>query len=259
MGFYPPHVVVSDAQHAGVTFLPIDLRYSNANVTVEKDAIRLGINYINGLGLTQIKLIEEERKQRQFTSLEDLVKRTGLNRAQVEALVLSGALDHLQDQSGERRQMLWDIADAYNPAQHTSALLIHRSKKDINLPAMDEAERMTNEFAVTGVSLKGHLSTLRSTVFKQHITHPIREIDRLHHGLRIRIGGVIITCQRPPTANGMCFLAVEDSSGRVNVVVYPEVYNMYRDGCRSMFAIIDGTIQKHNGAINLIAKKVVPV
>jgi DNA polymerase III alpha subunit len=46
MGFYPEHVVVSDAQQVGVKFLPVDLRYSVEQVTIETDAIRLGLSSV---------------------------------------------------------------------------------------------------------------------------------------------------------------------------------------------------------------------
>jgi error-prone DNA polymerase len=39
MGFYPKHVVVNDAIRSGVQFLPVDLRCSQAQVTVEGNTI----------------------------------------------------------------------------------------------------------------------------------------------------------------------------------------------------------------------------
>ena len=93
MGFYPEHVVVSDAQRVGVKFLPVDLRDSVDQAVVEGDAIRLGLSSIHGFGPEQIELLEQERWRGPYKSLTDLVKRTGLDRPHVEALVLSGALD----------------------------------------------------------------------------------------------------------------------------------------------------------------------
>ncbi|HJW83581.1 MAG TPA: DNA polymerase III subunit alpha, partial [Anaerolineae bacterium] len=113
MGFYPAHTVVADAQRHGVKFLPVDLRYSPAGVVVEGDAIRLGLSYIKGFGPEQIEALDAERQRGPFTSLADLAQRTNLDRPHVEALVLSGALDYL----GERRQLLWDIAEAYHLAR----------------------------------------------------------------------------------------------------------------------------------------------
>ena len=118
MGFYPKHVVINDALRVGVKFLPIDLRYSQADVTVEGDAIRLGLSDVHGFGPEQIETLIAERQRGPFRSLNDLVKRTGFDRPHVEALVLAGALDYL----GERRQLLWDIAEAYRLAKRPREL-----------------------------------------------------------------------------------------------------------------------------------------
>ena len=118
MGFYPKHVVVNDALRPGVKFLPIDLRYSHADVVVEGNAIRLSLGDVHGFGPEQIEIIETERQRGPFRSLNELVRRTTLDRPHVEALVLSGALDYL----GERRQLLWDIAEAYRLAKRPREL-----------------------------------------------------------------------------------------------------------------------------------------
>ena len=117
-GFYPKHVVVSEAQRTGVKFLPIDLRYSQAEIVVEAGAIRLSLGDIQGFGPEQIEVIETERQRGPFRSLPDLVRRTRLDRPHVEAMVLSGALDDV----GERRQLLWDIAEAYRLAKRPREL-----------------------------------------------------------------------------------------------------------------------------------------
>ena len=124
MGFYPKHVVVSDAQRVGVKFLPVDLRHSQAEVSVEGNAIRLGLSDIHGFGPEQIEIIETERQRGPFRSLNDLVRRTQLDRPHVEALVLSGALDYL----GERRQLLWDIAEAFRLAKRPRELTLRQSR-----------------------------------------------------------------------------------------------------------------------------------
>jgi error-prone DNA polymerase len=124
MGFYPKHVVVNDALRAGVKFLPVDLRYSQAQTIVEGNAIRLSLRDVQGFGTEQIEIIETARQRGPFRSLNDLVKRTQLDRPHVEALVLSGALYYLGErrQRRQRRQLLWDIAEAYRLAKRPREL-----------------------------------------------------------------------------------------------------------------------------------------
>ncbi len=47
----------------------------------------------------------------------------------------------------------------------------------------------------------------------------VRELPRWPDGTKLRVGGVIIARQRPPTARGTAFVALEDEGGVVNVVL----------------------------------------
>jgi error-prone DNA polymerase len=255
MGFYPEHVVVSDAQRAGVKFLPVDLRYSPAETSVEGDAIRLGLSCVKGFGPEQIEALEAERQRGPFASLADLVKRMGLDRPHVEALVLAGALDY----HGERRQLLWDMAEAFHLAHRPSELPLRSPDERVDLPPMDTHTRLATAFAYTGVSLEGHLTALRRDAFTRAGARSIADLSRLKHGQPVKIGGVIVARQHPPTAKGYGFLAVEDPDGMVNVVVSPDVYARCRQAIHGAFVMVDGIVQKDHGAINVVAREVTEV
>jgi len=85
-----------------------------------------------------------------------------------EALVLSGALDYL----GERRQLLWDIAEAYRLAKRPRELPLRSSDEQASLLPMDQAARLSTAFALTGASLEAHLTELRRDVFTKAALHP---------------------------------------------------------------------------------------
>jgi error-prone DNA polymerase len=253
LGFYPAHVVVSDAQRAGVRFLPVDARTSGAGAVVEGDAIRLGLDYVHGWGPQHIEMFLAERQRGPFSSLADLVQRTGLERRHVEELVLAGGLDYL----GERRQLLWDLAEAYHLARRPAGLPLEIPGERVNLPPMDAHTRMATTFAATGVSIEGHLTALRRDMFTRAGARSIGELPRLKHGQAVRIGGLIVARQRPPTAKGVCFLAVEDADGMVNVVVSPEVYDRCRPAVHAAFVLVEGVLDKRHKAINVVAREIV--
>jgi error-prone DNA polymerase len=255
MGFYPKHVVVAEAQRAGVRFLPVDLRFMEAKATVEADAVRLGLEDVHGFGPEQVALVLEERQRRPFTSLFDLVRRTSLDRRRVEALVLAGALDYV----GERRQVLWDLAEAYHLARRPQQAPLGLPSADLHadLAPMDEQTRLATTFAFTGATLDAHLSTLRRDAFTRAGARPSRELRRMKHGQPVTIGGVIVARQHPPTANGVSFLAVEDADGIVNVVVMPDVYARDRPAAHGVFVIVKGVMQWDGGAIHVIAQALV--
>ncbi len=256
MGFYPKHVVINDALRAGVKFLPVDLRHSQAEVTIEGDAIRLGLGEVRGFGPEQVETLIAERQRGPFRSLNDLVKRTGFDRPHVEALVLAGALDYV----GERRQLLWDMAEAYRLAKRPRELPLPLGPDEqVQLPAMDRETRLATAFAFTGASLEGHLTDLRRDAFTRAGARSINELAQLKHGQPIKIGGLIVARQHPPTAKGFAFLAVEDPTGMVNVVVHPAIYERDRQALHGAFVLIEGILQKERGAISVAAKKVTAV
>ena len=50
MGFYPPATLVRDGQRRGVETRPPDVNVSSAKCTVEDGAVRIGVDYVNGIG-----------------------------------------------------------------------------------------------------------------------------------------------------------------------------------------------------------------
>lgn len=66
----------------------------------------------------------------------------------------------------------------------------------------------------------------------------------MRDGQKVKIGGLIVARQSPPTAKGFHFLAVEDSHGMLNVIVAPKVYDEYRLAMRATFVVIEGMLQK---------------
>lgn len=252
MGFYPRHVVVSDAIRYGLKVLPVDLRYSQAAATAEGQAIRLGLIDVKGFGPAQIELIEVERQRGPFHSLADLVRRTQLDRPHVEALVLAGALDHF----GERRQLLWDLAEAYRLAKRPRELSLRSPDERAQLPPMDRTERLVTAYAATGVSLDAHLTELRRDAFTKAGAISITSLAQVKHGQRVKIGGLLVALQRPPTAKGFAFLAIEDPTGMVNVILAPDVYAQYRSALQGAFVLIEGVVQKDHGAINVVAQRI---
>ena len=256
MGFYPTHVVLSDARRAGVRFLPVDLRHSQAKSTLQSGAVRLGLQSIHRLGAEQIRLLLQERRRAPFLSLTGLLRRTALSRPSAESLLLSGAMDYLHP-AGDRRQLLWDLAESYHAA--TEPLSLPARTEQIKLTPMTAAQRLETEFAVTGVSSRCHPTDLHRQLFDRTGALLVAQLSKLRDGQRVTVGGMVVARQRPPTARGICFLALEDSSGVLNVVVYPDVYAQHRAGCRAAFALIHGRLQLEHGAVHVVAREVLAV
>ncbi|MBE9508084.1 MAG: hypothetical protein IMY86_08525 [Chloroflexi bacterium] len=69
--------------------------------------------------------------------------------------------------------------------------------------------------------------------------------------------GAVISAQRPPTARGTAFLALEDEGGLINVVLKPKVYEASRRALKSPFVVVEGRLRKRGQAISVLARKVI--
>lgn len=101
------------ARKEGFEVLPPDINKSYTEFRVENGNMRFGLGGIKHVGTSLIDQIVEERKRNgDYKSLEDLLKRVdsnALNKKSLEALILSGALSCF----GLYRSQLMDIFPAY--------------------------------------------------------------------------------------------------------------------------------------------------
>ncbi|MBA3262859.1 MAG: DNA polymerase III subunit alpha, partial [Thermoleophilaceae bacterium] len=78
MGFYPPDSLVHEAQRVGVEVLPPCVVASGARCSAERNAVRLGLGYVNGVKEGEIRALAAERAEGgPWRSLGDLAARSG--------------------------------------------------------------------------------------------------------------------------------------------------------------------------------------
>jgi error-prone DNA polymerase len=76
-------------------------------------------------------------------------------------------------------------------------------------------------------------------------------------GRRVRVAGLVIARQRPPTAGGFLFMTLEDETGLANIVVKP--WLVEREGpvvCRAAVLLVEGTMQEEKAVRNVVAGRV---
>ena len=82
-----------------------------------------------------------------------------------------------------------------------------------------------------------------------------KELERKRNGERVRVAGLVVVRQRPPTAKGFVFFTMEDEDGLMNVIIKPDVYGRYYKVLRNCFLlIVEGKIQKQGGILNVLAE-----
>lgn len=84
---------ILDAKYFNVDIEPPSINYSLINFTVKDDKILFGLSAISGLGESVSNAIIEEREMNGlFKSFDDLLKRVPMTKAQIIALIKSGAI-----------------------------------------------------------------------------------------------------------------------------------------------------------------------
>jgi error-prone DNA polymerase len=242
MGFYPPATLVRDGQRRGVETRPPDVNISSAKCTVEDGAVRIGVDYVNGIGEADAKAVVEERERDgSFQSVRDLAQRTQLSEHGLETLIVAGACDCFggskEDPSSgsSRRQLLWQLGLV--PRSHSVpgsggeekqlALPLDPTAATPELPEPTVWERMLADYRTTNLSVGVHpLELLRAHLPAGVISS--RDLEQAPDRAQVSIAGMAVARQRPATANGVVFMLIEDEFGAVNLIVPPSVYDKHR-------------------------------
>jgi error-prone DNA polymerase len=238
MGFYAPAQLVRDARAHGVQVRPADVMVSAWESTLEGppgldtgavhaplQPVRLGLHMVSGLSSQAGERVVASRAQGgAFINVEDLARRAALNAHDLKALAQADALQGL---SGHRHQAAWAVAGIdTRPTAMLRATRVHEAPAELLAPA--EAEETLADYRSLGLTLKRHpVAMLREqlAVFK---VLTAAELHHFPHGRLARASGLVTHRQRPPTAKGTMFITLEDETGAVNVVVWPQVVEAQR-------------------------------
>jgi len=253
LGTYPAHVLESEARRVGVKFLPFDINHSQAQASVQAGAIRHGLASVKGLGIERAEALMAVKGQQPFRSLADFIRRTALDRRTVEYLVLSGAFDAF----GERRQVLWDLAEAFDIARRPPALPLDLPDEQPHLLPMAPEQKLALTFAATGLTAGPHLVELRRDAFTRAGCLPYRQLWKIRNGASVRVGGLAADgLRRPPTAKGVGFLRLDTPEGLIDVVVSPEVFERCREALHSAFLVVEGALHKQPTTLSVTAERI---
>ena len=217
-------------------------------------AVRLGLTEVQGIGRELAERIVAERRQQRFTSMNDVVRRTGLTVPQTEALATAGAFDCF---GLSRRQALWNAGYTDNDQTLPGSAI---DAAPPTLPGMSEVDLTLADLWATRISPDEHpIAYLRSMLNDQDIV-AIGDLGPAYADRRVRVAGLITHRQRPSTAGGVTFLNLEDETGMLNVVCSQQLWRRFgRVGRNAQGMIIRGRIEHADGVTNLVAERLQPL
>ena len=277
MGFYAPAQIVRDAREHGVSVLPADVNLSQWDCTLEDIgggtpangrerargrqertiALRLGLRQVDGLPeAVAARLIAEREAGGAYADVAALKDRARIGPAHIERLASGDCFGSMQL---SRRQALWDARSIVGGADlplFAAAAAREEGAETVRtqLPAMPLSEEVVADYQTTRLSLKAHpMSFLRASLAERGF---VRACDLRSRKFRsmVHVAGVVLIRQRPGSAKGVCFITLEDETGVINLVVWPDLKEKQRRvvmGSRLME--VRGRVEYDDEVIHVIA------
>ncbi|MFT7721660.1 MAG: error-prone DNA polymerase [Roseateles sp.] len=252
LGFYTPGQLVQDARRHDVEVRAVDVNHSDRDSTLAprpgqpQPAVRLGLRLVAGLGAEAAGRIEAARRGGgAFRHAQDLALRARLTQADLQHLAAADALASL---AGHRRQQVWQATALHEMPELLQGSLL--PEHGLALPAAGEGEEVLWDYAATGLTLRRHpLALLRPRLAREGWLNAA-QLQGHPHGRTARACGIVTGRQKPQTAKGTLFITLEDETGHVQVIVWPDLYAQHRDvilGARLL--AVEGPWQRGDGGV----------
>ncbi len=256
MGFYQPAQLVQEARRSGVAILPPDVLCSDWDCTLERGsdgipAIRIGLRQVRALARLEAARIVMARAQRRPQSVDELAHDAALNRGTLQKLAVAGALRSL---STHRHEAAWLALGAERPAG--TLQLEAATETPLSLPAPSAAQEILADYRQLSLSTTRHpLVLLREHLRRLRIRSTL-ELRALADGAAVRAAGLITHLQQPGTASGVVFLSLEDETGILSVILWPQVFETQRHAAlTASLLVVSGTLQNREGVTHLVARR----
>jgi error-prone DNA polymerase len=253
-GFYSPGVIVNEARRNGIEVRGLDVNHSRAECTIENDAIRLGYNYVRGIGAKICTRLDDGAQHGPYHSLWEFWQRTRIERTPVERLIRLGAFTWT---GLHERELLWQLGLFYEPLGSQLPLALPYTSDMIALSEMTSSERILEDLRFTegAITMRGHIMDLALESLHEGIT-PSFMLDGLGDGAAVTVAGFVAVRQAPETAKGFVFHTLEDRYGLMNIITKPHLVRCYKHDIEHASAIlVQGHIEREERTINVVTER----
>ncbi len=282
---------IDDCRKMAIHVLPPSVNISFEKFSVSGKSICFGLGAVKGLGKNAIEaIILAREKEGDFKNFRDFCERVDLkcvNKRAIESLIKGGAFDFIGQ---SRAQMLGNAELIVDQVQREkkdrlsgqlSLLDLGELGEKNEMNAMKEdhfpsyqpfskEERLALEKEVLGLYVTGHPLDPYEGILKKSLNLFSNMIDDyqeleeagLRNGSFVSVGGLIQELKPMMTKKGqmMCFLTIEDLYGKMEIVVFPRIYESYRRYLKlDQPVIIKGKINYNEENVSILADQIFPI
>jgi DNA polymerase-3 subunit alpha len=273
--------LMAECRRAGIAVLPPNINRSTVEFSVERtedgsSAVRFGLAAVKNVGVSAVRAIIESRRTQPsggFPSLSvvcDAIDWSAVNRRAVEALAKAGALDELGDRGGVLSALDAAIAAAQKRQRATARGqmdLFGAGAEDARIDPPVESTTVAPrqilewEKELLGTYMSDHpLSEVLAAALGSHAGGNLCEVAQLESrslGSTVRMLAMVASIRRivTKTERSMAVVVLEDLTGRVDLVLFPEALEHHGELLREG-AILDvrGRLERRGETLQIVCE-----
>src|SRR5262245_9968138 len=272
---------LAECREREIEVLAPDINESRAHFTPVGDKIRFGLAAVKNVGEKAVEVILESRaKEGPFDSLYDFCRRVDLaavNRRVIESLIKCGAFDSTQMSRARMLAALDEairVGQAFQRDSQSNQIDIfgllggdNKAVKKLGHVYPEVAEwsvqqSLAFEKEALGFYITGHPLDKYDKVIKKITTGTIAELKEKAAAGDVKISGVVSALKLRNTKKGDRYgsFNLEDKSGFVEVVAWPDVYRRSVEFLNSDDPIyVKGRIEVGEERMQIFANEIIPL
>jgi DNA polymerase-3 subunit alpha len=243
---------VADCRRLGISVEPPDINVSDWDFSIEDreedgkkvSVIRFGLGAIRNVSHGSIDEILRAREDGPFNDINDFAQRTDLRvvgRRSLECLVKVGALDRFGARTSilEILDQIISISASYFKAAEMGQMSFFGAKNgmssEIVVPEpmieIDKRSILNWERDLLGLFVSDHPLSAYMDVLTKMVTHFSGQISEAKKDDLIRVAGMVthIRPYQTKTGKSMGFVTIEDIQGSIELVIFPRIWERYRE------------------------------
>ena len=248
---------IYECKKEGLNILKPDINKSDKYYLKEKDGIRYPLTGLKNLGSMIVNNILDERKNGDFKSIYDFIKRTNrknINKKTLISLIDAGCFDSFDL---NHRTMIDGIDLIINYGE----LIKDLDEEFVLFPELEikeeysKHELLKRELDVIGL----YISDNPITEYKQKLNNKFNICDVSHwFDKNVNIIGTIDYVKEVETKkqDKMCFIKISDELASIDGVVFPQLYKTLNEIKRDKTVLISGKVEKRFDKYQIIVNNI---
>ena len=219
----------------------------------EEGRIRLGFRLIKGFAESHAAAIVAARHDAAFRSVADFARRGHVSKALLARLA---AADAFRSLGLDRRTALWKVLATGEDLPLFAGLDDDDQRAELAGDVGPAACHRRLPGRQGSRSRPIRLSLIRGDLDRLNVVSA-KGLAELPDKATVRIAGLVLVRQRPPTANGTVFMSLEDETGMMNLIIWRRTWERFRKVAKAAVALyIEGKVERADRVIHVCPTKI---